>query len=278
MIKSNGTLFFLFLVVYQFLFSWLLFVVRDYIPAAIFHSPFFIILLMAFMFLVPLGIWLAMKNERLSTHMPKAKLGCANIFLVLGISFFMLPFMMLIASITTIFTPNVAANFMEQTQAHSIWVMLLAIAVTPAVVEEVVFRGFIQAQYPGWPFWRVAVMNGLLFGLIHMNFSQFFYAFFMGIAFAYMVHITRSLWAAIISHFFMNGFNVVMFRALSWMDDNFGGTMESYETVEIAPLDAVIAMGILALGALPFVIALWYVFVRYNRRRFAIQIHKETCV
>ncbi|MCL2363048.1 MAG: CPBP family intramembrane metalloprotease [Defluviitaleaceae bacterium] len=268
MIKSNGTLFFLFLVVFQFLMTGLFLSVRHLLPEAILLSPVFLMVWMVVMFLLPLAIWLGIKKERLSLHMPNAHLGAVNTLLVLGISFFLIPFMALIASVTTLFTPNVAADFMEQTQAHSLWLMLLAVAVAPAVVEEVVFRGYIQSQYLNWPFWCVAVMNGFLFGLIHMNFSQFFYAFFMGVIFAYMVHLTRSIWAGILSHFFLNAVNVVMFRVLSWAADQRAEADVLYESVEITPVDTVISVGIIALIFAPFLVLLWYRFVAYNRRRF----------
>jgi len=267
MIKSNGTIFFLFLIVFQFLMSGLFFTFQDYFSEAMILSPFFLIFWMMVMFLLPLAIWLGLKKERLSLHIHSAKLDVVNTTMVLGISFLLIPFMALIASVTTLFTPNVAANFMEQTQAHSIWLMLLAMAVTPAIVEEVVFRGYIQSQYPNQPFWQVAMINGVLFGLIHMNFSQFFYAFFMGVIFAHMVHVTRSLWAAVLSHFILNAFNIVMFRVLTWANERLDRADALYETIELTTMDTIISVGVIALLFLPFLIFLWYFFVKYNRHK-----------
>lgn len=48
-------------------------------------------------------------------------------------------------------------------------------------------------------------MDGLIFGIIHMNPNQFVYAFAMGTLFAYVVYITNSIFASMICHFLFNG-------------------------------------------------------------------------
>jgi hypothetical protein len=275
MIKSPGTRFFIFLVIYQIAFLFLLIVIRPWIPDLFSQTPWFIILMQLLTLLLPLAIWLAIKKERLSDHMPNMKLGSVNGIMVIFISFFLLPFMGLLSGLSALFTPNVASDVMGQMQSHSIWVMLLAVAVTPAIVEEVVFRGYIQSQYPKKPFWQVALLNGFFFGLIHMNFQQFFYAFAMGIIMAYMVYYTRSIRAGIIAHFFMNGFNIVMFRFATWFLDRaeeygFAGLEEAAELAEVSPLDGVIVMGILALVFLPFVIILFKAFISHNKSRMTV--------
>jgi hypothetical protein len=262
---SDGTKFFAFLLVWQFLFAELLFILRPYIPAAYMQSPGFIVLAQLLSFIAPLALWLAIKKERLTAHLPNMKLGRTNTWMVLGISFFLLPFMALLSALPAFFVPNVANDFLEQTRHHSLWALLLAVALTPAIVEEVVFRGYIQQQYKHWPFRRTALLNGLLFGFIHFSFQQFFYAFVMGIIFAYMVHLTRSVRSAILSHLFLNGFNIVMFRVLTYAAEL--NEIPQYDTAEVTLLDTVTTVGIIALVFLPFLIVLWRAFVSYNRRR-----------
>ncbi|MCL2203924.1 MAG: CPBP family intramembrane metalloprotease [Defluviitaleaceae bacterium] len=278
--KSPGTLFFILLLGYQFLVVALLSQVVHLIPAGFIASPWFLILSQLLMFLLPLGIWLAIKKESLSIHMPNMKLGRTNAILVIGISFFLLPAMMLLSALSSVFFPNVAANLLEQTQTYSIWVMLLAAAVTPAIVEEVVFRGYIQSQYKHWPFWGVALLNGFLFGVAHMHPQQFLYAFAMGVVMAYMVYYSRSIRAGILSHFFINAFNIVMFRGAVWLlgvaeeimhetGDIAGLAAMQEAAAEVSPWSAILGVGILTLVFLPFAIILFRTFISHNRQRMA---------
>jgi len=274
-LTSPGTLFFIFLLVYQFVFAQLLYWVRPFLPDIFVQSMAFIVVGHLLALLLPLAIWLAIKKERLSAHMPSMKLGRINGILVVAISFFLLPFMGLLSAIASMFVPNVAAGLLGQTAQHSVWVMLLAVAVTPAVVEEVVFRGYIQSQYHGWVFWRVAALNGLFFAVIHAP-QQWLYAFAMGVVMAYMVHYTRSIRAGILAHFFMNAFNIVLFRGILWLYQQAAEYVgiyiyEAFESAapeyEVSEWAAIAGVGVLCLVFLPFVIILWRAFISHNRQR-----------
>jgi hypothetical protein len=286
--KSSGTRFFLFLLVYQFAFYGVLGLVRGRISDVFIESPWFLILLQLIALLLPLVIWLAIKKENINVHMPNMKLGRVNTLFIIGISFFMLPMMALISALSTFLAPNVASDAMGQMESYSLWVLLLAVAVTPAVVEEVVFRGYIQSQYKSWVFWKVALLNGFFFGLIHFNIQQFFYAFAMGVVMAYFVYYTRSIRAGIISHFFVNAFNIVLFRFSTWYLDwaeeflHEAGDTEVLsnlqDAVEVSPWAAVLTVGIVALAFSPFAVILFKAFISHNRQRFAVYDIKQALV
>ncbi|MCL2499539.1 MAG: CPBP family intramembrane metalloprotease [Defluviitaleaceae bacterium] len=270
--KSVGTWFFIFLVAYQFTFYSVLARVRPVLGDSWIQSPWFLILLQMLALLLPLFIWLAVKRERFRDHIPNKKLGITNTAYIITISFFLLPFMSLISALSTFLAPNAAADALGQMQPYSVWALLLAVAVTPAVVEEIVFRGYIQSQYTGWAFWKVALLNGFMFGLIHMNIQQFFYAFAMGVVMAYFVYHTRSIRAGILSHFFLNAINIVMFRLaawyISWADENIYDTTLQ-EAAEVSAWATIRAVGVLTLAFLPIAFVLFKAFISYNRARTA---------
>ena len=213
---SPGTLFFVFLLAFQVVVYGVMYWIQPWLPESFLRFPLFNVVMFLLILLLPLYIWLALRKEKLSTFIPSVKLGRTNSILILAISFFLLPFMAFLSAISSMFLPNVAADFLTEMSQHSIWVLLFVAAVTPAVVEEVVFRGYIQSQYKTWVFWRVALLNGFFFAFIHAP-QQWLYAFAMGVVMAYMVHITRSVRAGILSHFFMNAINVIMFRGVAWL-------------------------------------------------------------
>jgi len=277
--KTTVIVFFGFLVVYRFLFTIVLIQVRPHLPAGLFASPGFIIFYQLFALLLPLGLWLAIKREKLSTHMPNMKLGRTNSILVLGITFFLMPTMALLSGVSSLFFPNAAADMMGQAAQYNVWVLLLAMAVTPAIIEEVIFRGYMQSQHTVWPFWGVALFTGFLFGVFHLNPQQFLYAFFMGVVLAYLVHHTRSIRAGILSHFFVNGINIVIFRGVPWLLDVYerflyesgdtDGLAALYEAqaAEVSPYASLLTIGIFALAFLPIAIILFRAFISHNRQR-----------
>ena len=242
--------------------------------------------------LLPLGIWLAMHRETLDMHIPTMKLGRTNVILITALSFFLLPYMALVSGVTALFFPNPASDFLSGAAQHSLLALLFAGAVTPAVVEEVVFRGYIQSQYPGRPFWFVAFLNGLFFGIIHWHPQQFPYAFAMGIILAYFVYFTRSIRAGILSHFIVNAFNILMFRGMSFLMEaeetrlREAGDPEALAEWEAAltaaakasPWSAFFILFVVALVFFPFIFFLFRALISHNRQRMTTYDIKQALV
>ena len=82
--------------------------------------------------------------------------------------------------------------------------IILAVAVSPAIFEELVFRGILQYEFRDIPIKKAALFNGLLFGIIHLNLPQFIAAFILGTVLAYLMHYTGNLLVPILGHFFWN--------------------------------------------------------------------------
>jgi len=159
--------------------------------------------------LLPLIIWLKMTNDGFRCNMPNRPLGIVNFLLVVVIGFVVQPIAMFISSIFSLFFVNDAAAMLNAVADQPWWLMMLAIAVTPGIVEELVFRGYIQTKTTGG-IAKVAILNGFLFGIMHLSPHQFMYTFVLGVLFAYMVYFTKSIWAGIIPHFILNGTQVTL--------------------------------------------------------------------
>ena len=86
----------------------------------------------------------------------------------------------------------------------------ITIAVLAPILEEVLFRGAIQGYLMRKYNPTVGiVVAALVFGLIHMNPIQIFYAFCLGLVFGWMYYRTRSLMPVIIGHVLNNSLAVV---------------------------------------------------------------------
>ena len=101
-----------------------------------------------------------------------------------------------------------------------LWIVWFACAVTPAVCEEIVFRGFILSGLRRFGQWPAIVISSLLFALLHPSIYQFVPTFLLGMLLGWMVWVSGSIVCSIITHAVSNGVIATLFH-LSIVPDNF---------------------------------------------------------
>ena len=72
----------------------------------------------------------------------------------------------------------------EITSGQGFWINVLFVAVLGPILEELVFRKFLCDRLLPLGEGYAVVLSAAIFGLVHGNFFQFFYAFFLGMIFA----------------------------------------------------------------------------------------------
>lgn len=88
--------------------------------------------------------------------------------------------------------------------------LFVALALTPSICEELLFRGYLQRQVErGWGTVVSIVLVGVLFGLYHLRLSQAIPLSLLGIYLGFVVWATGSLWAGFVVHILNNGFAVL---------------------------------------------------------------------
>jgi sodium transport system permease protein len=95
--------------------------------------------------------------------------------------------------------------FLLKEPAASPGTIWLVLALTPALCEEVFFRGFVLTGLRRFGAWRAIAITALLFGLAHSSIYRLLPTFFLGILFGCLVWRTRSLLCAILAHTLNNG-------------------------------------------------------------------------
>ena len=85
----------------------------------------------------------------------------------------------------------------------------IALAVAPAFIEEMIFRGIVMQSLRRFGDIFALVASALIFGIFHLNLIQMPYAFIAGLAIGYFVMRTGSLWVGVIIHFINNSIAVV---------------------------------------------------------------------
>ncbi|MFT4777726.1 MAG: membrane protease YdiL (CAAX protease family) [Flavobacteriales bacterium] len=103
-------------------------------------------------------------------------------------------------------------------------VILILVAVLPAICEEFAFRGVLQAQLAK-SFGNVHLgiwVSAFIFSAIHFQFYGFIPRMLLGAFFGYLLIHSGSIWTSVVAHFFNN--------ALAVMGAYFAGQIDSLDT------------------------------------------------
>ncbi len=121
---------------------------------------------------------------------------------------------------------------------------LFTYAVLPAVVEELVFRGwFVAALQPAGE--RCALItSALLFGLAHGNLTQMPFAFMLGLLFGWLFLRTGRLWPSMVIHFLNNAMSVAFDAADVYLAEG------DYRVMQLAVWAVIVLVGAVAAALL----------------------------
>lgn len=111
-------------------------------------------------------------------------------------------------------------------ETPSLGLLLLIAAVTPAVCEELAFRGFILSGLRhGGHKWRAIIVASILFGLTHSVFQQTLVTSVVGLVIGYLAVQAGSVWPAVAYHLVHNSLALLASRvkpdtieAHPWLD------------------------------------------------------------
>ena len=96
---------------------------------------------------------------------------------------------------------TVIANIMMG--SNPFW-RILVVGITAPICEELIFRKLLIDRTYRYGEWVAIFTSGLMFGLYHANFQQFFFTTMMGGLFAYIYIRTGKIWYTIVFHALVN--------------------------------------------------------------------------
>jgi membrane protease YdiL (CAAX protease family) len=159
------------------------------------------------------------------------------------------PLVVQIAMITELLLPM--PDFLTQlfeellgTQDQALSALVLLTVIAP-LTEEFVCRGWLMpALLDRWRPSRAIALTALIFGLMHLNPWQFFYAFYLGAWLGWVYARTRSVWPCVAGHAVNNG--------LAWLT-SLAGDPSATDNPDLEPMQVlpwpVIALSLLAVIA-----------------------------
>lgn len=160
--------------------------------------------------LIPISIYLFKNRNELNRILKLNPLNLQSIVIISIIWFLMLPIIISIVEVYTKIFGNTFADIIAEDSHPSLVGNLFFTAITPAILEEIFMRGIILDGYRHKSRFIAALMNGLMFGMLHLNFFQFFHTFIAGFVASYLVFATHSIYAGITIHLINNGIPIII--------------------------------------------------------------------
>ncbi|HEY9062332.1 MAG TPA: type II CAAX endopeptidase family protein [Pseudobacteroides sp.] len=93
---------------------------------------------------------------------------------------------------------------------NDVLVMIIVIAVSPGICEEILNRGIFLKAYEKRGTYKAIVISGIFFGLFHFDMQNLLGPIFLGILFAYYVIRTNSIFSSMLAHFLNNAYAVII--------------------------------------------------------------------
>ena len=175
------------------------------------------------------------------------KIHIGSFFLVILLAFTIRPVAGFITMIANLFFQDVTTNTMTQKVMQSLGLSVFTTAFLPGLVEEILFRGVLYSRLRKANPIKGILLSALLFGIAHMNFQQFSYAFFLGIVFGCLLEATDSIFATITAHMIFNGSSILLTYAISKVSLFGVNNLDTANTVTVSSIIASIPIALIGL-------------------------------
>ncbi len=112
--------------------------------------------------------------------------------------------------LSSIFNPDYMNPIAELIGTDTLLVSFVVMVIIAPIGEELVFRKLLMDRLNRYGSLVSILVSGLMFGLMHGNFSQFFYAAMLGIVLGYLYNSTGKVWLTVAIHATINFFGSVV--------------------------------------------------------------------
>ena len=238
-------------------------------------------------FIFPAIIYLIVTKQSARDVLKLNKLYFKDILLIILLAFVCHPIMTFFSLISQFFFENEIGNFVTNIVESPYIVLLLLIAVLPAITEEITIRGIVLSGYEDKNIYLSCIITGLLFGIMHLDPQQFLYATVLGVILALVVRITNSIFASILMHFLINGTSITLQKLLSLVTQSDliveQSTEISLKSLEIQ--EKVFMAGFYGIIALAFGIVVYFIIKKLvdlnikrgviNKSEFSVKYNKS---
>lgn len=236
-IKSAGFYSVFYVILYFGISIGLRFFVTD---SDLFTGLFYLILLTATL------IYLKVCGDDMKTTLRIRPIHIGSFFLVILLAFTIRPVAGFITLIANLFFKDVTTTTMTEKVMQNLSLSIFTTAFLPGLVEETIFRGVVYSRVRKANPIKGILLSALFFGIAHMNFQQFCYAFFLGIVFGFLIEATDSIVSSMTAHMVFNASSLLLTYLLS-KADIFKTAANNASSTSIATIIASVPMALIGL-------------------------------
>ena len=209
---------------------------------------------------LPCIAYFTVTKNCIKTTLSLKPLNPVNVVFVLLISVCIQPAIYFLSALSSLLFPNEVSAYLNNYGNRSLIILLITLAVLPAVFEEICYRGIIFSDYGNVSIKKATLATGFIFAIAHLSAQQFLYAFLLGTVFCLMVYYTKSIFASMLSHVIINGIQVTLFKAVAV----YSAQNPVAVSTEVAPSSAVLYLGAAFVISLPMLLFVFFSFIKYN--------------
>ena len=196
-----------------------------------------------FIFAVPVLVtWYMKSNQKELFCFKKPKKGTipGSIFLYLGTYCLEMAIAGILIKAFPASAENVSMSF-EQLAKQPVILMLIVMALMPAIGEEICFRGFLYGGLKNkyGVKWAV-VLSAIVFSAFHMSLVKLLPTAMLGACLAYIVSVSGSIYIGMVLHFVNNAFSMLQMK----YPDVFAKLFPVFAKPELTLGDTLIFMGV----------------------------------
>lgn len=223
-----------------------------------------------FIYLIPIGfVYFILKNEQTTSE-----IGCfkgtkyfsrsmSTFPALYGIPFTLNILMMIIIHIfigdNDMMDSFNTVNDLTPASFNASLILFVELVVIAPIFEEIWFRGIILRKLYPYGSGFAIFTSGILFGLAHGNFQQFFYTTALGICLGYIAYATKSIVAPIIIHALFNSISggLILFASTETVGDfmNNLGVVSPEKPLEVIYIFYIIGILLLAIIGVGMMVA-----------------------
>ncbi len=152
-------------------------------------------------------------------------------------------------------------NLLTPSNAFDVAIIIVVVSITPAVCEEVFFRGFLQRAFElRFNKFIGALISATIFGMLHLNPFGTIGLIILGMYFGFSVYRSGSIFVGMFLHFVNNFFAVLAFLIPSVGDQQGSGSLQ------ISFVQFIDALKVVILLSIAFGIVIYLINSYYKRR------------
>ncbi|MFR9100266.1 MAG: lysostaphin resistance A-like protein, partial [Anaerostipes hadrus] len=191
-------------------------------------------------------IYLKVCGDDMKTTLRIRPIHIGSFFLVILLAFTIRPVAGFITLIANLFFKDVTTTTMTEKVMQNLSLSIFTTAFLPGLVEETIFRGVVYSRVRKANPIKGILLSALFFGIAHMNFQQFCYAFFLGIVFGFLIEATDSIVSSMTAHMVFNASSLLLTYLLS-KADIFKTAANNASSTSIATIIASVPMALIGL-------------------------------